>query len=483
MSPSSPIAGLSRWGRSRSHSAAARSRGSAWRVSPSTAAWTHPSARAEVITNVPGTSSDVAAGEAIQPDGKIVAVGTASVVAPDGSILGDIALTRFNADGSVDTSFGTNGSVLTNFGDGSIQAIAAAIAPGGKIVVVGTLTNGEFVQEIVLARYNKDGSLDTSFGTGGEVLTSFGDDTSATASGVAVDPNGRIVVGVGTVSGFDAADNFFQDFALVRYSASGKLDASFGTGGEVLTSFGDDTSATAAGVAIVPGGKVVVAGSITDPDTFNNDFAVARYNSNGQLDAGFGSGGEVTTSFGPNTSATAVGVALQPDGKIVVAGTVRRGFRASSFTLAAYVGLKRYNTDGKALDAMFGTRLAIGRPPASARRLSGSPRAWPSSPTARSWWPVRSRISARASPRGVRAGALATSQPASSTPASAIRRSSVNSTSSSPGPNVSASAAKGVAIGLDGDIIAGRGADHRRRTSNRHWRSPRTSGRKGKGQT
>jgi len=303
----------------------------------------------EVITNVPGPSSDVAASEAIQPDGKIVEVGTASVVAPDGSIVGDFAVTRFNADGSVDTRFGTNGSVVTNFGDGSIQAVGVAIQADGKIVVAGTLTNGEFVQEIVLARYNKDGSLDRSFGVSGEVLTDFGGDTSATAAGVAVDSNGGIVV-AGTVSGFDSSDNFFQDFGLARYNASGGLDATFGVGGEVLTSFGDNISATAAGVAIYPGGKVVVAGSITDPDTFNNDFALARYNANGSLDASFGSGGEVTTSFGPDTSDTAVGVAVQADDKIVVAGTVQD----FDTDFIDEFGLARYDANGS-LDGSFGT--------------------------------------------------------------------------------------------------------------------------------
>ncbi len=303
----------------------------------------------EVITNVPGPSSDVAAGEAIQADGKIVELGTASVFAPDGSFIGDFALTRFNADGSVDTHFGTNGSVLTNFGDGSIQAVGVAIQADGKIVAAGTLTNGEFVQEIVLARYNKDGSLDRSFGVGGEVLTDFGDDTSATAAGVAVDRNGRIVV-AGTVSGFDSSDNFFQDFAVARYNANGRLDATFGTGGEVLTGFGDDISATAAGVAIAPGGKVVVAGSITDPDTFNNDFAVARFNANGKLDTSLGTGGEATASFGPDTSDTAVGVAVQADGKIVVAGT-DQDFDTNFID---EFGLARFNANGT-LDATFGS--------------------------------------------------------------------------------------------------------------------------------
>ena len=228
---------------------------------------------------------------------------------------------------------------------------------------------------------------------------------------MAVDPNGRIVV-AGTVSGFDSSDNFFQDFAVARYNANGRLDASFGTGGEVLTSFGADISATAAGVAIQPDGKIVVAGSITDPDTFNNDFALARlqrqrqsghllrqrrrgrppasgptrrtppwassssptarswsagrsristpasstefglahYNANGTLDAAFGTGGEVTTSFGPDASAFAAGLAIQPNGKIVVAGTVQ-DFGTTSSRSSGW----RTTTPTAALDTTFGS--------------------------------------------------------------------------------------------------------------------------------
>jgi uncharacterized delta-60 repeat protein len=305
----------------------------------------------EVITNVPGPSSDVAAGEAIQADGKIVVVGTASVFGPDGAIDQDFALTRFNSDGSVDTHFGNNGSVLTDFGTGTNQAVAVTIQADGKIVVVGTIQgsiNGEFVQDIGLARYNTDGSLDKSFGTGGEMLVDFGPDTEATAAGVALQANGKLVVS-GTASGFDSEDNFFQDFALARFNTNGKLDTSFGTGGEVLTSFGPDTSVTAAGVAIQSNGRIVVVGSATDPDTFNNDFALARYNTNGSLDTSFGTGGEVTTSFGPDTSDSAVGVVIQPNGKIVVAGTDQDFDNdLTEFALA------RYNTNGS-LDTSFGT--------------------------------------------------------------------------------------------------------------------------------
>jgi uncharacterized delta-60 repeat protein len=305
--------------------------------------------KGKVITNVAGPTSDVAAGVAIQPDGKIVELGTASVFAANGTIIGDFALTRFKADGTVDTHFGTNGSVLTSFGDGSIQAVGVTVQADGRIVVAGTLTNAEFVQEIVLARYTKDGILDSSFGTGGEVLTTFGGDTSATAAGVTIDPTGRIVVAA-TVSGFDSSDNFFEDFAVARYRTNGSLDASFGSGGEALADFGSGVSATAAGVAIAPGGKIVVAGSITDPNTFNNDFAVARFNASGSLDTSFGSGGEATASFGPDTSDTAVGVAVQADGKIIVAGT-DQDFDTNFID---EFGLARFNANGS-LDATFGT--------------------------------------------------------------------------------------------------------------------------------
>jgi uncharacterized delta-60 repeat protein len=306
--------------------------------------------RGEVVTNVPGPSSDVAAGEAIQRDGKIVVVGTASVFAPNGAINTDFALTRFNADGSVDTHFGNNGSVLTDFGTGANQAVAVAIQPDGKIVVAGTINgtiNDDF-QDIGVARYNPDGTLDRSFANGGEVLIDLGSDTDGTAAGLAIQPNGKIVV-AGTASGFDADDNFFEEIALARLNANGRLDATFGTGGEVLTGFGANTTVAAAGLALQPNGKIVVAGTATDQDTFVNEFALARYNTNGQLDASFGTGGEVTTSFGDGVSATARAVAIQANGRIVVAGST-----TDLNTFNDDFALARYTTTG-ALDTTFGT--------------------------------------------------------------------------------------------------------------------------------
>ncbi len=306
--------------------------------------------RGEVVTNVPGPSSDVAAGEAIQRDGKIVVVGTASVFAPNGAIDTDFALTRFNADGTVDTHFGNNGSVLTDFGTGTNQAVAVAIQPDGRIVVAGTI-NGTILddfQDIGVARYNPDGTLDRSFGNGGEVLIDLGSDTDGAAAGLAIQPNGKIVV-AGTASGFDADDNFFEEIALARLNANGRLDATFGTGGEVLTSFGANLTVAASGVALQSNGQIVVAGTATDQDTFVNEFALARYNANGKLDAGFGTGGEVVTSFGDDVSATARAVAIQANGRIVVAGSI-----TDPDTFNDDFALARYNTNGK-LDTTFGT--------------------------------------------------------------------------------------------------------------------------------
>ena len=91
--------------------------------------------------------------------------------------------------------------------------------------------------------------------------------------------------------------NNVEEFALARYNKDGILDKSFGTGGEVLTDFGTDSFSSASSVAITPGGQIVVSGPVTIGGV--NDFGVARYNSNGNLDTSFGTGGEATANFGP----------------------------------------------------------------------------------------------------------------------------------------------------------------------------------------
>src|SRR5207247_2165686 len=142
----------------------------------------------------------------------------------------DFALARYNADGSLDATFGTGGKVTTDFAGDDDQAFAVVLQSDGKIVVAGeakTSRRGDFA----LARYNANGSLDATFGTGRKVTTDFAGDDDA-AFGVALQTGGKIVAAGGArIGGFRAANaGRGEDFALARYNANGSLDATFGTG-------------------------------------------------------------------------------------------------------------------------------------------------------------------------------------------------------------------------------------------------------------
>jgi uncharacterized delta-60 repeat protein len=274
----------------------------------------------------------------IQPDGKIVLAGGA-----DGSL--DFGVARFNSDGSFDTSFDTDGKVTTNFGGTYAAGYGVARTPDGKIVVAGVkeFVGTGFDYDFAVARYNNDGSLDSSFGAGGKVTTDFAS-TDDIPYGVTVQADGKIVASGITDPGGAA------NFGLVRYNVDGSLDASFGTGGKVVTDFGANIEANNS-VTMQADGKIVVAG-FTFVGTFNADFALARYNTDGSLDTSFGTGGKVTTGFGLNNE-VAISVVVQPDGKIVVAGSTSAG----PGTGADYE-LARYNSDGS-LDTSFGTAAAL----------------------------------------------------------------------------------------------------------------------------
>src|SRR5262245_12222163 len=287
-----------------------------------------------LITNFGGYSDSVR-GLVVQPDGKIVAAGWTI-----GNFGGDFALARYNVDSTLDTTFGIGGKVTTSFDGGFEGAWSVALQEDGKIVAAG-LTQTGGISQIALARYNSGGTLDASFGTGGRVTTAFAGASKSIAFSVAVQADGKVVVAGWT----DAAGP--ADFALVRYTSSGALDASFGTGGLVITAFPDPSGPSIAGIfriAVQPDGKIVAAGEAQSGGKV--DFALARYNSHGTLDDGFGTGGRVITDFAGSDDA-AESVALQPDGKIVAAGFARA---STSYDFA----LARYNDDGT-LDSSFGT--------------------------------------------------------------------------------------------------------------------------------
>lgn len=280
---------------------------------------------------------------AFQTDGKIIAAGGS---ASSGIFYAsDFALVRYNPDGSLDTSFGVGGKVKTDFFNYEDYINAVALQPDGKIVAAGRARDGAALF-FGIARYNKDGSLDSTFGSGGKVVTSFfgyGDDAHA----LAIQPDGKLVVaGTAFAAPLFTGDGPNPTFGLARYNSDGRLDQTFGTAGKVTTDFANIITS----IAIQPDGKIIAGGNVSNRDT-NTDFAVARYNKDGSLDPTFGSGGKAVTDFLHQPDSVA-GLALQPDGKIVVAGSVYTSLLPDN--AAEGLGLARYDKDGK-LDSSFGS--------------------------------------------------------------------------------------------------------------------------------
>ena len=255
---------------------------------------------------------------AIQADGKVVAAGDSGV----GGSNERFALTRYNSDGSLDSTFGGDGRVTTDFTSYPDDALALAIQIDGKIVVAGGAGFGAPNEKFALARYNADGSLDTTFSGDGKRITDFTSHPDV-AFAMVLQADGKIVVGGGASLGRSN-----PTWALARYNLDGSLDTTLGGNGKVTTDFtrGDDDAYS---LALQADGKIVAAGQSGGS---NPKFALARYNSDGSLDATFGADGKVTTDFTPGYD-SAYSVAIQADGMIVAAGT--SGFEA--FALARYL--------------------------------------------------------------------------------------------------------------------------------------------------
>jgi uncharacterized delta-60 repeat protein len=246
--------------------------------------------------------------------------------------------------GELDPSFGEDGIVSTNFGPHAVAEIDdLALQPDGKIVVAGHLETGEVYNfDFALARYNPDGSLDASFGDGGAVRTDITSYDSANA--VVIQPDGKILA-AGWV--YDSETYLFNDMLLARYHPDGSLDTNFGDGGLVLSDFG--TGSAAGDLALQADGKILVAGytDIEEAGQYLRVFALARYTPEGLLDASFDGDGWVTTSFSAFGN-TASSLALQPDGKILLAGEAVASYSGGD----PYIALARYNSDGS-LDNAF----------------------------------------------------------------------------------------------------------------------------------
>jgi uncharacterized delta-60 repeat protein len=241
--------------------------------------------------------------------GRVIAVGRSF----DGSGF-DFAVARYLSDGSLDATFGGgDGIVTTAFGPNDDRAFGATVQPDGRIVAAGHTCTAAGC-DFALARYLPDGSLDASFDGDGRVLTAPG---AGGGGAFAVDrgPRGRIVAAGLRCIGSDC------DFVLTRYRKDGSLDPSFDSDGIARTSFGPGVD-EAFDVDVLPGGKTVAAGRSFNGSDY--DVALARYRTNGSLDAGFGAGGTVTTAIGPGDD-QASALALRANGDAVVAGSTFNG--------------------------------------------------------------------------------------------------------------------------------------------------------------
>src|SRR6266567_387508 len=223
------------------------------------------------------------------------------------------------ADVDLDPTFGSGGTVMTDINRSTDIANAVALQADGKLVVVGTTyrQNDFSDEDFVVTRYNTDGTLDTTFGRGGKVRTDF-PGLAAVPSSVVIQPDGKIVVAGGALPLF----TFLGNFELVRYNPNGSLDRSFGKGGIVTTSFPGQGSYAFA-VALQPDGKIIAAGTdfvnFSQKDSSNTDFAVARYNPDGTPDTTFSGDGQVATDF-DGFNDDAFSILVQPDGKLVAVG-------------------------------------------------------------------------------------------------------------------------------------------------------------------
>jgi uncharacterized delta-60 repeat protein len=322
----------------------------------------------KVVTDL--GSDDAAAAVALQADGKIVVVGSTNAV----HRRSDFALVRYERSGSLDRSFGHGGRVVTDFGADDAAA-AVGLQADGEIVVAGATgappTFGSNADG-AMARYTPDGRLDATFGNDGKVRTSVG---SRGAAAVAIEPAGAIVlVGGGSdvnvvryrsdgkrdvkfgargsvatdinlqddayalalqqrerivVAGWTSTSSIFccGDVLILRYTNDGRLDSSFGDRGKAVTDLGSNNEEITA-LAIGPRGSIVAAGSR------DGDFALVRYTKDGSLDDTFGDGGKVVTDLG--SDADVYGLALQPDGKIILAGSKGLGTKAEAAALVRY---------------------------------------------------------------------------------------------------------------------------------------------------
>lgn len=281
-----------------------------------------------IITTSIGTD-DLALSMVIGGNGKIIVGGTSDQ---------NFAVVRYNSDGTLDNTFDTDGKVTTDFGGAAIDiANSVNLQSDNKIIAAGySFAGGSSVFAVV--RYNVDGSLDTGFDTDGRVTTVIAASGIDQVNATVMQTDGKIVVAGSSFNGT------VKRFALVRYNTNGSLDTGFDGDGRLTTTFANDAEAYAVTFQY-NSNKIIAAGYRSNG--LDNDFAVVRYNLNGAIDNTFDSDGIVINSFGTGVDDIAYSVAIQADGRILVAGVTSNSTPDKDFIVT------RLETNG-ATDGAFG---------------------------------------------------------------------------------------------------------------------------------
>jgi uncharacterized delta-60 repeat protein len=250
----------------------------------------------KVLTNPAGQGMAYLDEMAVDGSGRVVLGGVTDSVA---------TLVRYTPNGALDTSFGTGGVLISNV-SALNSNVQFALQPDGKVVVA-TAPNYP-MPEFITARFNADGTADSTFGSGGVVVTSPAV-TSVGISGVTIQSDDKVVVSGGTPQGL----------ALLRYTVGGSLDATFGTGGTVSVPLPDGGAHHGGGLVVQADGKIIVGGNLTDGAPNSAQFFGAlRVNPDGSVDTGYGNGGWAMVQLSPGAQEHAM--ALEPDGRVVLVG-------------------------------------------------------------------------------------------------------------------------------------------------------------------
>src|SRR5690606_18050336 len=253
-----------------------------------------------IVTTVITGSYNLGQASVVQPDGKIIVAGEAGEPSPF-----KVAIARYNPDGTLDTSFGSGGTLLIQVGPAKSYARNLALQPDGKIVV-GAYTYDDVAGDFAVLRLNADGTPDSSFGTNGMTIVDNGSHEVVDAMAIAAD--GKIVL----------AGNDYTNFLATRFNTDGSLDTTFGSNGWAAIAFANSDSQVK-DIVFQNDGKLILAGFSFNLSLGRYSMAAAKLNEDGSLDPSFGTDGQIAFNIGTSDD-YAVAMAIQTDEKIVLGG-------------------------------------------------------------------------------------------------------------------------------------------------------------------